>query len=198
MNLNKVLIAGMPRGFGKGEIPTMTPKSTPDAHDIRKRMIEDEMIEQAEKHSMKTAQAKVREFMRLAGQDCPQSPVTPNVKICALRMDLIKEEASELKKAFIDGDLTEIADAIGDLLYVVIGTAVACGIEIEPVFDEIHRSNMTKFIDGHRRADGKWVKGPSYTPANLAPIIKAQCHQLAIVAAEQTAFAGEVKKGQIG
>jgi predicted HAD superfamily Cof-like phosphohydrolase len=112
--------------------------------------------------------------MQRAGQQCPVSPVLPAGPIQELRYNLINEELQELSLAFIEGDLVEVADAIGDLLVVVLGTAVACGINISPIFDEIHRSNMTKFIDGHRREDGKWIKGPSYEPANLQPLLAMQ------------------------
>jgi predicted HAD superfamily Cof-like phosphohydrolase len=123
---------------------------------------------------MNKAQNQVAAFMSAAGQDLVKSPTIPIEEVCKLRVDLILEEADELDTALINNDIVEVADAIGDLLYVVLGTAIACGINIAPIFEEIHRSNMTKFIDGHRREDGKWIKGPSYTPANLTPIIEAQ------------------------
>lgn len=119
-------------------------------------------------------QDMVTEFMTEAGQDCPCTPVIPSVEVQDFRVRLIDEELDELCDAFNERDIVEVADAIGDLLVVVLGTAVACGIEIGPVFNEIHRSNMTKFIDGAKRPDGKWIKGPSYQPPNLAAIIKAQ------------------------
>ena len=72
------------------------------------------------------------------------------------------------------GSLTEIADGIADLKYVANGTALACGIDMEPVDDEVQRSNLSKFIDGHRRADGKWQKGPSYSPTDIARILSEQ------------------------
>lgn len=97
-----------------------------------------------------------------------------DAKLARLRTDLIDEELGELEMAFDARDLIAVYDAINDLLYVVIGTAIATGLEIEPGWQEVHRSNMSKFIDGHRRGDGKWIKGPSYSPANLAPIIEAQ------------------------
>lgn len=116
-------------------------------------------------------QQDVETFMKLAGQEIPEKPVMPGLKIETLRWDLIEEELKELERA---ENTTEAADAIADLLYVVIGTAVAYGINIGPIFDEVHRSNMSKFIDGHRREDGKWIKGPSYSPANLEPLIQEQ------------------------
>jgi len=120
---------------------------------------------------MKDAQQKVREFILKAAQECPAVPTAPSRSLHEFRVKLIEEELGELWQA---SDMNEAADAIGDLLYVVIGTAVAYGIDIAPIFDEIHRSNMSKFIDGYKRDDGKWIKGPSYSPANLKPILEAQ------------------------
>lgn len=92
--------------------------------------------------SLSISQSKVREFMQVFGQDCPNAPMTPPDQIRELRHKLIREENSEY---MVDsGDLVGAADAIGDLLYVVLGAAVAHGIDIEPIFNEIHRSNMTK------------------------------------------------------
>ncbi|MCA9474890.1 MAG: hypothetical protein KC563_03635, partial [Nitrospira sp.] len=55
----------------------------------------------------------------------------------------------------------------------VYGTAVSLGIDMEPVFKEVHRSNMSK-VGGYKREDGKWVKPPTYSPASLDEIIKNQ------------------------
>lgn len=66
-----------------------------------------------------------------------------------------------------------IAKELADLLYVVYGTAVSCGIDLEPIFREVHRSNMSK-VGGHRRADGKWVKPLTYSPAVIEPLLAAQ------------------------
>ena len=124
---------------------------------------------------MKKEQEMVREFMLKAGQECPLYPSTePTEWVKHLRYKLIREELKEFHQAQCDCDRIAIADAIGDLLVVVLGAAVAYGFDIEPIFNEIHRSNMSKFIDGYMREDGKWIKGPSYSPANLQPIIMAQ------------------------
>lgn len=123
---------------------------------------------------MEIEEQQVKEFMMKSGQYCPFRPMIPDKDTRYLRVSLIQEELDELDLALSTHDLVEAADAIADLLYVVLGTAVACGIKIQPIWDEVHRSNMTKFIDGHKNADGKWVKGPSYTPANLGPIIAEQ------------------------
>jgi len=109
--------------------------------------------------------------MLAAGEPVRCSPGLPDTKQRNLRIALIAEELQELKDT---SNLEEIADAIGDLLYVVLGTAAAYGLDSQGIFDEIHRSNMTKFIDGYQRADGKYCKGPSWTPPDLKRFILQQ------------------------
>ena len=119
----------------------------------------------------------VFEFMVQCGQQNPENRLItalPSAEVQKLRMKLIREETAELQIAFIQNDLVEVADALADLLYVTYGAAVACGIDIEPIFDEVHKSNMTKFIDGHKEPGGKWIKGPSYVPPQLEPILLEQ------------------------
>jgi predicted HAD superfamily Cof-like phosphohydrolase len=123
---------------------------------------------------MTKEQEQVREWMLKADQDCPVKPKLPEESVAKLRYHLIQEELDEFDEADNKEEIVEVADALADLMYVVLGTAVAYGIDLEPLFQEVHRSNMSKFIDGHRREDGKWIKGPSYSPANLQPIIEAQ------------------------
>lgn len=131
------------------------------------------------------AQAMVRQFMVEAQQECPPTPIMPDLDTAVLRHKLIHEETQELCVAInryfaqareeTDAEvLTEVADALADLLYVVLGAGVAFGINLEPVFNEVHASNMSKFVDGQRRPDGKWLKGPSWRPPNLSAIIEAQ------------------------
>ena len=90
-----------------------------------------------------------------------------------LRVRLIQEEFDELKEAMASGDLAAIAKEMADLLYVTYGTAVSYGIDMEPVFEEVHRSNLSK-VGGYKREDGKWVKPPTYSPADIASIVTAQ------------------------
>lgn len=123
---------------------------------------------------MKKQQIDVLAFHHAAGILISTIPKVPDTKNQVLRVRLIQEELGELDNAFASNNIVEVADAIADLLYVVLGTAVSCGIEIEPVFREVHRSNMTKFIDGHLDEGGKWVKGPSYEAANIRPILEQQ------------------------
>lgn len=125
--------------------------------------------------NLQKAQQSVAEFMRLAGQEVKESPAFPSREVEDLRLKLHYEEAcEEFDEALGLGTIVDVADSIADSLVVIIGTACAFGIDIQPVFDEVMRSNMTKFVDGYRRDDGKWIKGPSYTPANIKPILEAQ------------------------
>ena len=96
-----------------------------------------------------------------------------------LRIRLIQEEFEELKEAMAAGNLAAVAKEMADLLYVTYGTAVSYGIDMEPVFQEVHRSNLSK-VGGYKRADGKWVKPLTYSPADINPILEAQrAHLLA-------------------
>lgn len=108
----------------------------------------------------------------------PSIPIgTMGDNLKKLRHRLIFEELQELyNDGFLNNDLVQIADALGDLLYVVYGTAVSFGIDLEPVFEEIHRSNMSKLWKNGVRKDkgGKVIKSPEYSPADLKSIIKAQ------------------------
>ena len=94
-----------------------------------------------------------------------------------LRVRLIQEEFDELKEAMAAGNLAAVAKEMADLLYVTYGTAVSYGIDMEPVFHEVHRSNLSK-VGGYKRADGKWVKPPTYSPADIDPILEAQREHL--------------------
>ena len=92
-----------------------------------------------------------------------------------LRIALIKEELGELEEAGRLQDMTMIADALADLLYVVYGTAVSYGIDIEPVFQEVRRSNMSKGDPEIVRAsNGKILKSRNWTPPDLESILKSQ------------------------
>ena len=100
----------------------------------------------------------------------------PNVATKNLRNRLIQEEFEEFQEAMQSQDLANMAKELADLLYVVYGTAVSLGIDMEPVFKEVHRSNMSK-VGGHKREDGKWVKPPTYSPADIQLIIQSQIRE---------------------
>lgn len=122
---------------------------------------------------MNEAQQMVLEFHKQFDIHVATKPTIPDEKTEGLRVRLIQEEFDELKDALHTKDLAGIAKELADLLYVVYGTAVSYGIDIEPVFREVQRSNMSK-IGGYKREDGKWVKPPTYSPADIGPILEAQ------------------------
>lgn len=122
---------------------------------------------------MTKEQQMVDEFHKTFNLPRKNKPFRPSLKVCALRFSLIKEELEELKDAMELGSITKTADAIADLLYVVYGAACSFGLDMEPIFNEVHRSNMTK-VGGYKREDGKWIKPDTYSPPNLKPIIEEQ------------------------
>jgi predicted HAD superfamily Cof-like phosphohydrolase len=93
-----------------------------------------------------------------------------------LRFDLMKEENEEYFDAANDNDLVEVADALGDMLYILCGTIIEHGLQhkIEEVFDEIQRSNMSKLDHSGNpiyREDGKVMKGPNYFKPDFSKIL---------------------------
>ena len=94
-----------------------------------------------------------------------------------LRFDLMKEENEEYLEAAAKGDIVEVADALGDMLYILCGTIIEHGMQdlIDEVFEEIHRSNLSK-LDGNGnpiyREDGKVIKGPNYFKPDIKKIIE--------------------------
>ncbi|WP_103070791.1 pyrophosphohydrolase domain-containing protein [Aquimarina sediminis] len=93
-----------------------------------------------------------------------------------LRFNLMKEENEEYLEAAQSNDLVEVADALGDMLYILCGTIIEHGMQhkIEEVFNEIQRSNMSKLgEDGQPiyREDGKVLKGPNYFKPNIKEIL---------------------------
>lgn len=98
-------------------------------------------------------------------------------KIKELRYNLMKEENEEYLEAVQNNDLVEVADALGDMLYILCGTILTHGMQykITEVFEEIQRSNMSKLdSDGNPiyREDGKVMKGPNYFKPNIEAILK--------------------------
>lgn len=93
-----------------------------------------------------------------------------------LRFNLMDEENKEYLEAANEGDLIEVADALGDMLYILCGTILEHGMQykIEEVFEEIQRSNMSKLgEDGNPiyREDGKVMKGPNYFKPDIQSIM---------------------------
>jgi predicted HAD superfamily Cof-like phosphohydrolase len=94
-----------------------------------------------------------------------------------LRFNLMTEENEEYLEAVQNNDIVEIADALGDMLYILCGTILEHGLQhkIEAVFDEIQRSNMSKLGEDGKpiyREDGKVMKGPNYFKPSFEAILK--------------------------
>lgn len=143
-----------------------------------------------------------------AQQATPDRPVLPPMDVRIGRLKWMAEELAELANAWgVEFDMnnrgtsvdnftawpaplpqytdpldmmTEAYDASLDLIVFAVGNGVASGTPLQPGWDEVHSSNMSKIPDGYKREDGKWMKGPNYRPANLRPLIEAM-----IAAADQ-------------
>lgn len=122
---------------------------------------------------MTDEQFLVEEFHRKFDMLIQTVPADPGEETKQLRLRLIQEEFDELKQSMAAGDLPSVAKELADLLYVVYGTAVSYGIDMEPVFREVHRSNLSK-VGGYKRPDGKWIKPATYSPARIEPILEVQ------------------------
>lgn len=124
---------------------------------------------------MKEAQEMVREFHRTFGLLVNEKPCIPNIGHIETSLDLIREEYTELMVASNRDNISiiEVADALGDLIYVTLGMAVRFGIELDPIFREIQRSNMSK-VGGHINEKGKYEKPSTYSKADLRPILLSQ------------------------
>jgi len=126
---------------------------------------------------MKNKIKAVHDFHKAFGLGIEQSPVAElSAQKLKLRFDLMAEENEEYLEAAKNNDLVEVADALGDMLYILCGTILEHGMQykIEEVFDEIQRSNMSKLGgDGTPiyREDGKVMKGPNYFKPNIESIL---------------------------
>ena len=116
----------------------------------------------------------VEDFMEAMEQEVNTVPTFPEEDVQKLRLDLIEEELDELHYAIDNKDMVEIADALGDLLFVVYGAGHAFGIDLDECFKEIHASNMSKLgPDGKpiKREDGKVLKPDTFFPPDLKSIL---------------------------
>jgi len=147
---------------------------------------------------------QVAEFHHTFKHPIVANPAIPSKERCALRIELLAEELKELQQAVDDNNLTEVADALCDLQYVLAGAILEFGLgeKFKELFDEVHRSNMSKAcktveeanltidhykntastesyhkeIDGlflvYRTADNKTLKSINYSPADLGRILE--------------------------
>lgn len=124
---------------------------------------------------MKQAIEDVKAFHVATGTPIAEKPGWPLWDRIWLREDLIDEERFEFSDAAQKRDLTAAADALADIIYVCIGTALEFGIPLAEVWDEVHRSNMAKVDPATgkvvRRADGKILKPKGWTPPDVAGVL---------------------------
>ena len=127
---------------------------------------------------MKKQIEHVRHFHDSFGiENKPQPTAQLEERVYNLRFNLMKEENEEYLEAAQNGDLVEIADALGDLMYILCGTILSHGLDhiIEEVFEEIQRSNMSKLDANGKpiyREDGKVMKSERYFKPDIKSILK--------------------------
>lgn len=133
-------------------------------------------------------QADIIEFHQRFGHPVGKAPLQPSSKVCLLRENLIMEEFGELLRAlgydrpiFMSKvshawDLPELADAVGDLIVVLLGTTIAAGVNMHPVWEAIHLSNMAK-VGGGEREDGKVLKPAGWIPPDIEGLLEEQAHR---------------------
>lgn len=129
----------------------------------------------------------VSEFHRVVGgQEMPPSPVVlpPDDRHVDGRVRKVLEEVEELLAAVAVGDLHGIADGAVDATYVIIGLAQRYGIDLRPVWDEVHAANMRK-VGGGVTADGRILKPDGWEPPDVAGVLAAQEYVGAFLRARQ-------------
>lgn len=114
------------------------------------------------------------EVYKLSYEDSPVADI--GIDKINLRFKLMEEENQEYFEAAKNNDIVEVADALGDMLYILCGTIIEHGMQdkIEEIFDEIQKSNMSKLGEDGKpiyRNDGKVMKGPNYFKPNISEIL---------------------------
>lgn len=114
------------------------------------------------------------EVYNLSYKDSPIADI--GIDKINLRFKLMEEENQEYFEAAKNNDIVEVADALGDMLYILCGTIIEHGMQdkIEEIFDEIQKSNLSKLGEDGKpiyRNDGKVMKGPNYFKPNISEIL---------------------------
>ncbi len=121
---------------------------------------------------------QVHQFHEVFGLEYHDSPRADiSTKIIELRHRLMAEENDEYLEAAKAGNLNQVADALGDKLYILCGTIIAHGLQhkITEVFEEIHRSNMSKLDSEGKpiyREDGKILKSENYFLPDIEKVLE--------------------------
>ena len=123
-----------------------------------------------------SAVEKFHKAYRILINDRPTADI--DKELIKLRFNLMKEENEEYFEAANNNDMVEVADALGDMLYILCGTIIEHGMQhkIDEIFSEIQNSNMSKLgADGNPiyREDGKVLKGPNYFKPNIKGILES-------------------------
>ena len=120
----------------------------------------------------------VADFHRSFGLPIASAPTLDvPLALLELRHKLLIEELRELVDAIDADDVVAVADALGDMVYVLYGTAATFGINLDAVVAAIHKSNMSKLGSDGRplmRSDGKVLKGPNYHPPAIREALEAE------------------------
>lgn len=128
------------------------------------------MLERLRNPNLSTDVGRFNEKFGVKERSAPGFPSEAEVQ---LRVELVAEEIEELSQAITNGDIVETADAIVDSIYVLIGMARVFGIDIRPIWQEVHRSNMKK-DGGPTRQDGKILKPEGWEPPRIAEALAEQ------------------------
>jgi len=125
---------------------------------------------------MKSAIEKLIDFHQSFKVNIESKPIIPSNHRCQLRQKLLEEELNEFKEAWVENDIEEVADALADLQYVLLGTVLEFGLQdyFSEIFNEVHRSNMSKldeFGNPVRRNDGKVIKSDQFIPPDIQKIL---------------------------
>ncbi len=125
-------------------------------------------------HDKLSIEILMKEFMAAADQMTPDVPTLAGKDVQLLRVRLIREELDELVEAYQEGNLVDVADGLTDLLYVVLGSFVAHGINAKAMFLAVHQNNMDKIATGSKDDGGKFIKSPEHLPPDLQVILDMQ------------------------
>ena len=122
---------------------------------------------------MNNWQQNVEDFHKKFEQKIGNAPEFSDEDTMKLRIALVEEEFLELKQAYKEKDFPSFVDAIADSIYVLLGTATATGVDLEPIWEEVQKTNMAKTV-GHNRADGKLLKPEGWSPPDISSLLKEQ------------------------